>query len=177
MAHPQSPDPSQRLGKGMIAAAWILALVVLTVIFNGYLAEQRNPNRHPETGTDANGAPEVILKANRDGHYVATGRINGQSVEFLLDTGASDVSVPGRVARRLGLRAGAPARYSTANGSIVAYQTVIHTLSLGNIVVHDVSASINPHASGDSVLLGMTVLRRVDFSQRGDRLILREPNS
>ncbi|MGA7801419.1 MAG: TIGR02281 family clan AA aspartic protease [Gammaproteobacteria bacterium] len=177
MARPQHPDPSLRLGKGMIAAAWILVLVVLTMIFNGYLAGQRNPNRDPETRRDADGAAEVVLKANRDGHYVATGRINGQAVEFLLDTGASDVSVPGQLARRLGLHAGAPARYDTANGPITAYRTVIDTLSLGSIVVHDVAASINPQADGDSVLLGMTVLRRVDFSQRGNRLILRQPGS
>ena len=154
--------------------AWLLVLGLLTLYFNGYLEGRRNPNRHPETRNGPQGR-EVILQRNRQGQYVTSGRIHGHDVEFLLDTGASDVSVPTAVARRVGLRAGAPVRYQTANGSITAYRTRIDRLSVGGIVIHDVAASINPHMEGEGVLLGMTVLKRLDFAQKGGELILRQP--
>ena len=90
-------DKAPVIGKYMIVAAWVLVLALLTLFFNDRLEQQRNPNRSLKT-TTADGMPEVQLKRNRFGHYVATGSINGQDVEFMLDTGASVVSVPVAVA-------------------------------------------------------------------------------
>ena len=84
----------QRLGKWMITAAWLLLLMLLTWFFNSQLDRQRNPNRQVLTATSTTGLPEVQLKRNRFGHYVASGLINGQPAEFMLDTGATDVSIP-----------------------------------------------------------------------------------
>jgi aspartyl protease family protein len=171
-----TPDPTQtqRLGKGFIWGAWILVLALLTWFFNGVLEHQRNPNQHLDTQILADGVRELTLEGNRFGHYVATGAINGRPVQFLLDTGATDVSIPGDLADSLGLRRGPARYYETANGTITAYATVLDRLSLGGIELTGVRASINPAYRADQVLLGMSALRRLEFTQRGDTLILRQ---
>jgi aspartyl protease family protein len=161
------------MGKGMWALMWILVLAMLTMVFNNLLDDQRNPNTDPQTSENGSTA-EVVLKRNRYGHYVATGAINNQPVEFLLDTGASDVSVPLDLARRLGLKKGPEVRFETANGSVDGYMTKLDQVQLGDIKLHQVRASINPGMSGDSVLLGMSFLRHLEFTQRGDSMTLRQ---
>lgn len=158
----------------MITIAWIIGLVLLTLIFNNRLERQRNPN----TGLASSrleGEPEVSLLRNRYGHYVASGRINAQEVEFLLDTGASDVSIPADLARRLRLKAGPAVPVHTANGTIEVHLTTVQEIGLGPIVIHDVAAHINPHMGGGAVLLGMSFLKHLDFTQRGDTLTLHQP--
>lgn len=157
----------------MIIAAWLLLLVLLTWFFNDHLERKRNPNRYLASVDD--GVPEVRLERNRYGHYVATGAINGHVVEFMLDTGATDVSVPAAVAERLGLQRGQAVYYHTANGTIRAWQTTIELIELGPLRAGPVRASINPHDSGDAVLLGMSFLKELDFSQQGNTLTLKYP--
>ncbi len=159
------------IGRGMIIAAWLLGLVLATVFFSGVLDHQRNPNQNVASAVDGNGLPTVVLQRNRQGHYIATARINGEPVEVMLDTGATRVSIPVTLARRLGLKQGRAVPTSTANGMVITYDTRLDAVSLGDITLHDVRASINPHS--DQVLLGMSFLKRLEFTQRGDSLILR----
>lgn len=163
---------SRKLGGGMIAAMWILLLALLTWSFSGWLDERENPNSRVVSRADA-GIAEVVLQRNRHGHYVATGTIDGTPVVFMLDTGATDVSVPLGLARTLGLRQGAPIPYETANGTVIGYATRIGEVALGDIVLRDVRASINPGMEGEVALLGMSFLRHLEFTQRGDSLTLR----
>jgi aspartyl protease family protein len=114
-----------------------------------------------------------VLKRNHFGHYVTSGTVNGDPVEFLLDTGASDVAIPADLADRLGLKRGPPVQYQTANGTITAYRTTIDSVAIGPMVVRNVPASINPGMHDMEILLGMSVLKHVEFTQRGDTLILR----
>jgi aspartyl protease family protein len=170
-------EPPQRLGKGMIYAAWLLALVLLTLFFNNFLDKQHNPNQALTTQYKKEGIREVSLKRNRSGHYVANGMINGQSVVFFLDTGATIVSIPEHLADVLNLQKGRAILSSTANGVITTYSTKLDSVALGAIELHGVRASINPHMSDDQILLGMSFLKNLDFAQRGDTLILRQyPN-
>lgn len=158
----------------MIIAAWVLLLVLLTWFFNDHLEGRRNPNR--ELASVHDGTPEVRLQRNRYGHYVATGAINGKAVEFMLDTGATDVSIPAGIAERLGLQRGQAVYYHTANGTVRAWQTTVDVIQLGPLRVGPVRASINPHDSGEAVLLGMSFLKELDFSQQGNTLTLTYPD-
>jgi len=171
-AEDKEADNGQRLGKGMIIAAWVLLLLLLTWFFNDRLDAQHNPNRQLTTAT-ASGIPEVRLERNRFGHYVASGTINGHPVEFMLDTGATDVSIPESVADRIGLKRGRRAYYQTANGTIAAWQTTLDEIRLGPLRLGPVAASINPNSGDDAVLLGMSFLRQLDFSQQGNTLTLK----
>jgi aspartyl protease family protein len=164
---------SQRIGRGMTIAAWVIALLLLSWFFNHLLEKQRNPNQAVYSRVDDDGNLEVVLKRNRYGHYITKGEINGHSVEFLLDTGASDVAIPGKLAKQLGLAQGSPVQYRTANGLVTAYRTTLDKLSIGLLEIRGVPASINPAMHDMEVLLGMSVLKHVEFTQRGDTLILR----
>ncbi len=164
---------AQHIGKGMIIAAWILLLALLTWFFNDRLEQQQNPNRQISSSTTAGEVPEVRLQRNRYGHYVASGEINGQPVKFILDTGATDVSIPVSIADRLGLKRGRQVSYQTANGRINAWQTVADEIRLGPLRLGPVRASINPNVRNDSVLLGMSFLKQLDFNQQGNTLTLK----
>ena len=167
-------DSGRPLGRGMLIVGWIIGLSLLSLLFGDILDQQRNPNQNLTGTATENGLREVLLQRNRHGHYLATGMINGKAVEFMLDTGASDVSVPQPVAERLGLKRGQPLFYNTANGTITAYHTRLARLELGGIALQDVRASINPHMGGETILLGMSFLKHLEFTQRGDTLLLRQ---
>lgn len=169
----ESGTPSAPLGKWFIILAWILALGLLTYYFDDLLDKQRNPNQAVVSRVGNSGDLEVVLERNRYGHYVTSGEINGQPVVFMIDTGASDVAIPATIAARLGLERGRPLRYQTANGTVTGYQTRLAQLAIGPLELKDVRASINPGYEADEILLGMSVLKRLEFTQRGNTLILR----
>ncbi len=166
------PPLSRRYGKRMITVGWIAAMALLFLFFEDHLEKIYNPNTAPVTETLEDGGARVVLIRNRYGHYVASGRINGHPVDFLVDTGASDVNVPASVAKRLALTRGAPFYARTANGTITVYRTRLDSVQLGGIRLEDLNGSINPNMEGDSVLLGMEFLKRLDFSQSGRELTL-----
>lgn len=157
----------------MLVLAWGAGLLLATRFFGDWEEGQYNPNREPVSvhGSDY---VEVRLASSRQGHYLADGQINGAPVTFLLDTGATQVAVPTAVASRLNLQAGAPMLISTANGRATAHRTRLDTLQLGDIVLHDVAALIAPGMDGDEVLLGMSALKQLEFTQRDGTLLLRQ---
>lgn len=160
-------------GRKMTYAAWGLALVMLTWLFQGMLDHQENPNSNPESRVSAQGLREVVLQRNRAGHYVADGRINGEPATFLLDTGATDVALPESLAERLGLKPLAYGQSQTAAGRVSTWTTRLDRVSLGAIELNDVRASVLPSMEGDGVLLGMSFLKHLELIQRGETLILR----
>lgn len=168
------PPAPHSIGKAMLTASWVLILGLLTLFFSDLLEEKNNPNRVPESQQTAQGVKEVYLKRNHYGHYVASGKINGHPVVFLLDTGATSVSVPETVARKIGLQKGHEQLVSTANGTITTYTSNLHSVELGNIKLHDIKGHINPHVDEEEILLGMSFLKHLEFTQRGDELILRQ---
>ena len=121
-----------------------------------------------------NGIREVVLERNRQGHYVANGEINGIPVTFLLDTGATDVAIPAEIALDANLVSGLAQQASTANGVVTVYSTRINELTLGNIVLYNIEASITPSMLGGIILLGMSALQQIEFTQRGATLTLRQ---
>ncbi len=161
-------------GSGKAILAWMVFLGLLTWGFSGLLDHQRNPNREVVSSLDSQGRGEVRLQRNRSGHYLANGAINGQPVTFLVDTGATTVTIPADLARRLALRRGPAFQAQTANGTVTVYQTTLDTVTLGAIALHDVRASINPGMGGDEVLLGMSFLRGLELVQRDGELLIRQ---
>lgn len=153
--------------------AWLAALALLGLLwlaFDGAVARRDHPNARLVV---ADGAGEWVLKRNRQGHYLAPGEINGRPVTFLLDTGATLVSIPNHLGPELGLERGMPGVSQTANGEVTVYAARIARLRLGPFLARDVAAALNPGMRDDVVLLGMSVLRDLEFTQRGDTLILR----
>ena len=157
----------------MMIIAAILGMAMLTYYFSGVEETQHNPNSEPQSLVYSNSI-EVPLKRNQMGHYVVTGTINGEKAEFLLDTGATDVVVPEEIAQQLGLPYGQRGKAVTANGVITIYRTRIESLAIGEIRLYDISASINPAMHTGAILLGMTALGQIEFSQQGNILTLKQ---
>jgi aspartyl protease family protein len=152
--------------------AFVASLVVLGMFYL-YFENTLQARSHPNRALQIAPGTELVLKRSSDGHYVFPGTINGQPVTFLLDTGATLVSVPAHLADGLGLKAGAHQQSITANGTIVTRATRVDALAFGPFDLRGVPASLNPGMRGDQVLLGMSVLKHLEFTQRGDTLILR----
>lgn len=167
-------QPSARLGKLMLVAAWAVGLALLSLFFHGYLDNAQNPNRKL-TVSIAGESHEVTLRGNRLGHYVAPGTINGQPVTFLIDTGASAVALPLELARQLALPLRPGGRTKTANGIVDSWSTRIDQLAIGGLSARNIHAIVLPNMPGNQVLLGMTFLRGVELIQRDDILTLRTP--
>ena len=170
-----SPDNKEhkRLGHKFIIAMWIGVMIMVFFLIDDVLKNDYNPNQRVLTDK-VEEQRVVTLKRNRYGHYVAQGNINNHAVTFLLDTGASDISIPDKIAKKLKLKYGQERRYQTANGIIVGNLTTLKSVSIGKIKLKNVRASINPKMDNDEILLGMSFLKFIEFTQRGDTLILRQ---
>ena len=176
MSSPTQP-PERKLGQGMLVICFALALTALTVFFDDWIARQNNPNTDPDSFALTDGSLQVVLLRNRQGHYVSAGTVNGRSVTFLLDTGATDVAVPAGLAKNLGLDYGSRIQVNTAAGVVSVFSTTIKQLTLGQIELSEVSASITPSMGGETILLGMSALKQIEFTQRGNTLTLRQHGS
>ena len=162
------------LGLVMFTSAWAIALWLLFMGYSKHLEHRNNPNVFPASEINTTGA-EVRLVRNRTGHYVTNGYINSQPVIFLLDTGATNLSIPMHIAQALRLRPLGPQKTNTANGIITVFATQVRDVRIGSIVINSVAAHINPHMDGEQILLGMSFLKHIDFAQQGNMLVLRQP--
>ena len=165
--------PGKGMGRVFMIVAWCAGLYLATQFFGRWEQRQDNPNTDV-ISQHGEGFIEVKLLANVQGHFVASGRINNVPVEFLLDTGATDVAVPLDLAEQLALPKGAPVTLSTANGRAQGYRTQIDRLQLGAIVLRNVRAVAAPGLEGEQVLLGMSALNKLEFTQRGGIMLLRQ---
>lgn len=121
------------------------------------------------------GASGVSLFADSRGHHFSSGSINGASVRFLVDTGASMISIGVGDARRAGIdfRRGIPAITETASGRARVWHVRLDTVRLGDITLHGVDGLVHENDL-PFVLLGMSFLSRMDMQREGDRLVLRK---
>jgi len=115
------------------------------------------------------------IYVNSEGMYLTFGTINGRSVRFLLDTGASAISMNTEQAKQLGIRydkIGIPSSVSTASGFARAYRVRLKSVSVGGITESNVEAFVIDGNHPGPVLLGMTFLGRLDVEQSGSAMTL-----
>jgi len=119
------------------------------------------------------GGSRVVLSAGSGGHFVTVGQINGQAVQFLVDTGASAVSLSVEQAQRMGInyQNGQPIQMSTANGMVPAWRIKLASVRIGDVVVYDVDSVV---FSGGMpfVLLGNSFLSHFQMNRTNDQLVL-----
>lgn len=120
---------------------------------------------------------EVRITRNNQGAYTSHGSINGRAVAFLVDTGASSVAMSAVVAKSLGipyLLEGRRAIIGTASGQATGYQINLDRVQLGEVVLSDVEGVVIEADAPQQVLLGMSFLQRLEMSQKGNMMMLRQ---
>jgi aspartyl protease family protein len=125
--------------------------------------------------TGASGsAPSVTLTADAQGHYQTLGQVNGGTVTFLVDTGATSIALPSAEARRLGINYlnGQRGYTQTANGKALAYRITLDTVKVGDITLHAVEAVVLEGDGLKIALLGMSFLNRTEMKRDGQALTL-----
>ncbi len=158
----------RRTGLFMIIAGWAFAIALLTWFFSTKIERKVNPN--PTSVLDQQ-TGSLVLHANQNGMYVATGRLNGLEVDFLLDTGATWIAVPLDVARIAGMELGGREEIATANGTTVGWRSKVDRITIGPLNIENENAIVLEDLQGQ-VLLGMNVLQDQVIIQSGGKLLL-----
>ncbi|WP_375312203.1 TIGR02281 family clan AA aspartic protease [Bradyrhizobium sp. A5] len=124
------------------------------------------------------GGRSLNIPRDGRGHFQTEGRIDGQRIGFMIDTGASVVALNETSAARFGLR---PSRgeynatVSTANGTIKAARTRIAMLDVGGLIVRDVDAMVLPDEALSENLLGLSFLSRLKrFEYANGQMVLEQ---
>lgn len=116
---------------------------------------------------------ELILRVDAWGHYRTRGKINGKTVKFLVDTGATTVAIPESMRGQLNLARGESHPVSTASDTFYSASTKIDELQIGPFHLKGIEGSLNPKAQNDEILLGMTALQNFEMKQKDGILTLR----
>ncbi len=116
----------------------------------------------------------VVLASDKNGHFVTSGSINGSSVRFLVDTGATMVSMSVDEARRAGVNylAGERGYSQTANGVAPVYKVKLAQVTLGDITLRDIDGVVHENSALPNVLLGMSFLGKLEMRREGGSMTL-----
>ena len=116
---------------------------------------------------------QIVITSESGGHFVTSGSINGKSVRFMVDTGATSVAVSQAEAERIGLdyKSGQRGFTSTANGAVPAYRATLASVRIGDVMVYNVDAIVIPSPM-PYVLLGNSFLSRFQMRRDNDRMTL-----
>ena len=125
-----------------------------------------------QAGSKSSGS-RIVLSAGDGGHFLAQGSINGKSVQFMVDTGATTVAMGSSEAKRMGIdyAAGRPVRMNTANGQALGYLLTLNTVRIGDVEVQNVEAIVSQQAM-PYVLLGNSFLTRFSMRRDNDQMVL-----
>jgi aspartyl protease family protein len=120
------------------------------------------------------GGSQIVLTAGSGGHFFSDGSINGRAVRFVVDTGATYVSMGSAEAARLGIdfKKGQRGTSGTANGQIVVYRVSLASVRVGDVVVYNVDAVVSEAPSMDFILLGNSFLARFQMRRDNDVMTL-----
>ena len=123
------------------------------------------------------GNRRITLAADSRGHFVSSGTINGQVMQYMVDTGASTVAIGRTDADRMGLnyQSGQPVRVNTANGVAQGWRMKIDSLRIGEVEVFGVDAIITPQPM-PYVLLGNSFLAGFQMTRINDQMVLEKRN-
>jgi aspartyl protease family protein len=124
------------------------------------------------------GSRSLSIPRDARGHFQTEGRINGQRIDFMIDTGASVVALNEKTAARFGFRPSLNdynAAVSTANGTIKAARTRLAMVELGGLVVRDVDAMVLPDEALSENLLGLSFLSKLKrFEFANGKMVLEQ---
>lgn len=128
-------------------------------------------------GFASKGKGSVTLYAESNGHYYVDGVVNGVSVRFMVDTGATIIGMNSIQANRIGIdyrKVGRPGFVGTAGGTVPTYYVKLNSVTIGDITLYNVDASIIEGSSPREALLGMSFLGHLNMKRDSDKMELSE---
>ena len=128
------------------------------------------PATHAEEAGDGR---RIVLSQTGGGHFTTHGTINGKSVNFIVDTGATTIALGIGDAERLGLpyKQGQRVMMQTANGVSTGWRVKLDTVRIKGVQIHNVDATVAPTNMGVA-LLGNSFLNRFIMTRNDDQMIL-----
>ena len=157
-------------------AALMIGAFVPKLYSNGSPA-MTTPARADTAPAAASSGHKVTINQSANGHFQTPVSIDGRSVDFMVDTGASMIALRERDAGRLGIFP-VPADYtalvSTANGNVKAARVQLKKVDVGGVTVRDVAALVLPDEALGQNLLGMSFLSKLNWQQKNGKLILEQ---
>jgi aspartyl protease family protein len=161
MADPPG-DPVHRTvrrGAWGITAFWLLLLGLLFLGFE-HMEKRRTAGYQAHEG----GGGELVIPRRPDGHFYVEGRVNGHAVSFLVDTGATTVTVSEALAQRAGLKGGQSVTFQTANGTLPGRLVRQVPVQAGHLALPGVTVAVGMVGKPPEVaLLGQNFLSRYDI--------------
>lgn len=175
MIAPQRPG----LSRGMRNGAYLGMLVagLLTVV--EFAGNNRSSDAafwldHTRAATIE--GQETVVSMRADGHFWVKAQLNGEPVDFLIDTGATYTTVPESVAQTTGLAAsenGDGRLLDTANGTVVARMATARSLRFGSVDAIGLPLAVLPDTQNDTAVIGMNLLSKMkSWRVENNRLIL-----
>jgi aspartyl protease family protein len=120
----------------------------------------------------ANG--DLVIKRSKDGHFYTTGTINGREARFMVDTGASLVSVSEAFAQKALIGTGVPATFRTANGDRPGRIVEGLSVAIGPVSVTNIKVGVGLSGGDESdALLGQSFLSKFDMTMSNNQMVLR----
>jgi aspartyl protease family protein len=161
----------------LVFAAMMLAGGVLAVRFIDQGSKAPDSAMTAAPVRPPSNARTMVIRAGEGGHFQVDARIDGRRLGFIVDTGASQITIRERDAARLGIHP-TPRDYSvkinTANGAGRAALVQLGMVEVGDIIVRDIPALIVPDEALNVNLLGMSFLSRVRWSHEHGKFILEQ---
>ena len=161
----------------------MLRVLIVTVVMLGVGAVRvLDHNRAPkamiaESVPAPSNSRSLVLRANAGGHFAVDARVDGRRLGFMVDTGASQVTIRASDAARLGLHPREreyTVKISTANGEGRAAVVELRMIEVGDITVRDLRALVVPDTALSVNLLGMSFLSRVRWTHERGKLIIEQ---
>lgn len=126
-------------------------------------------------GRDEQSGSSTTLTADPSGHFITVGTINGAPMRFLVDTGATVISIGKSDAVRANVNylQGQPGMSMTANGAVRVWRVTLNSVRVGDVVLSQVEASVHEHDL-PIALLGMSFLNRMEMRREGQTMTLKK---
>ena len=160
----QAPSPKQT-GLIPMMIFWCVVMGLLYVLMTHYLTPK-------QAQVSVNG--DLVIKRSHDGHFYTTGTINGKEVKFMVDTGASLVSVSEKFAQKAFIRGGVPTTFHTANGDRPGRVVEGLGVSIGPVSVTNVKVGVGLNLGDEKdALLGQSFLSKFDITMTKNQMVLR----
>lgn len=120
---------------------------------------------------------EVTISSDRNGMYHTAGSINGVSIDFLVDTGATVITMNAHEAKRLGIdvkRDGQPIIVNTASSVVRAHQVMLKKVTVGGIELQNITAAVMSGRQPEKTLLGMSFLGQLEIQRNSNMMKIRK---